>query len=69
MSRKERINRELDMLIKMIIFLMTITGAIIAYSYVNKDLLALIATGIPLSILWYFYVWIKKDLQELEDED
>lgn len=68
MSRKERLDKEIDILLKMVIFLMTVSGAIIAYSYIHKDVIALFAVIVPVIFTIKFYSQIERDLDELEDK-
>ena len=69
MSRKERLNKEIDILLKMVIFLMTVSGAIVAYSYIHKDVIALFVVIVPIIFTLKFYKQIESDLDELEDDN
>jgi len=68
MSKSERLNKEIDLLTKLIIFFMTLSGAVIAYAYINKDVIALIALALPVYAVLITKNHIQADLDLLEKE-
>lgn len=68
MSKSDRLNKELDHISKMIMFLIAMIFLIIAYAYQNRDLFAILATIAPLAGISHYSDKQSKDLKELEDE-